>query len=91
MKHGGESVVIWAAMSWYSAGAVLTLNGRTTASDYRDILGNQVHPVVQMLMTNNDAVFKMTICRNTQPEVFSPGMSSMKMHFNISDQHNRQT
>jgi len=48
-------VLIWAAISWYSAG--LTLSGRITASDYVDILGNQVHPMVQLLLPNNDAVF----------------------------------
>ena len=31
---------------YYSARPVLTLNGRITASDYMDILGSQVHPVV---------------------------------------------
>ena len=54
-------MVIWAAISWYSASPVITLNDRITASDYMDISGNQVHPVVQMLFPNNDAVFKMTI------------------------------
>jgi len=34
-----------------------TLNGQITASDYMDILGNQVHPMVQMF-PNNDAVFQ---------------------------------
>ena len=42
----------------YSAGPVLTLNGRITASDYVDILGSQVHPVVQVLFRKNDAVFQ---------------------------------
>jgi hypothetical protein len=41
----------------YSAGAVLTLNGRITASDYVDILDSQVHPMVQVLFPINDAVF----------------------------------
>ena len=27
VKHGGGSVVIWAAISWYSAGPVITRNG----------------------------------------------------------------
>jgi hypothetical protein len=49
--------MIWAAISWYSAGPIITLNGRIPASDYVDILGNQVHSVVQMLFPNNDAVF----------------------------------
>ena len=36
---------IWAATSWYSAGPIITLNGQIEASDYVDILGNQVRPV----------------------------------------------
>ena len=43
---------------WYSAGAVLNLNGQNTASDYMDILGSQVHPVVKVLFPNNDAIFQ---------------------------------
>jgi hypothetical protein len=31
--------------------------GRITASDYMDILGNQVHPMVQILFPNNDTNF----------------------------------
>jgi hypothetical protein len=26
VKHGGRSVKIWAAMSWYSAGPIITAN-----------------------------------------------------------------
>jgi hypothetical protein len=40
------------------------------ASDYKDILGIQVHPVVQMF-PNKGAVFQGVICPYTQPEVFS--------------------
>ena len=58
MKHGGRSVMIWAAISWYFAGPVITLHGWITASDYMDILGNQVHAVVQMLFPDNYAVFQ---------------------------------
>jgi hypothetical protein len=57
VKCGGGSVMIWATISWYSAGAVITLNDQITASDYVDILGNQVHPVVQKF-PNNDAIFQ---------------------------------
>jgi hypothetical protein len=49
--------MIWAAISWYSAGPVITLKGQITAGDYVDILGNQVHPVAQMF-PNNDTVFQ---------------------------------
>jgi len=34
------------------------VNGQITASDYMDIVGNQVHPLVQMLFPNNDAVLQ---------------------------------
>ena len=50
--------MIFAAISCYAAGPILTLNGRITASDYVDILGNHVHPTVQMLSVNNDAIFQ---------------------------------
>ena len=34
------------------------LSGQITASDYVEILGNQMHPVVQVLLPNNDAIFQ---------------------------------
>jgi hypothetical protein len=55
VKHGGGSVMIWAAIFWYSAGS---LKGRITASDYVDISVNQVHTVVQMLFHTCDAIFQ---------------------------------
>jgi hypothetical protein len=55
LKHGGGSMMIWAAISWYSADLIITLNDQITASDYVDILGSQVHPMVQMF-PDNDAV-----------------------------------
>jgi hypothetical protein len=56
VKHGRRSVMVWAAISWYSAVPLITLHGRITASDCMHILGNQMLPVVQMF-PNNDAVF----------------------------------
>ena len=50
-------MMIWAAISWYSADPIITLNGQITASDYVDIVGNQVHLMVQMF-PDNDAVFQ---------------------------------
>jgi len=50
--------MIWVAISWCSAGSIFTVNGQNTDSDYMDILDNQVHPMVQMLFPNNDAVFQ---------------------------------
>ena len=51
-------MIIWAAISWYSAGPIITLNGQIAASDYVDILGYQVRLVVQMFLPNNDAIFQ---------------------------------
>ena len=50
-------MMFWAAISWHSAGLIITLNGQITASDYVDISGNQVHPMVQMF-PNNDGIFQ---------------------------------
>jgi hypothetical protein len=58
VKHEGGSVIIWAAISGYCAGPIITLNGPIIASDYVDILVNQLHPKVQMLFPKNDAVFQ---------------------------------
>jgi len=60
VMHGGGSVMMWAAISCCSAGPVITLNSHITASDYMGvgILGNQVHPVVQMFFPNNATIFQ---------------------------------
>jgi len=58
VKHVGRSVIIWGAISWYSAGPIITLNVQITASDYIDILGNWVHHMVKMSFPNNDAIFQ---------------------------------
>jgi len=34
------------------------VNGQITASDYVDILGIQLHPLVQLLFPKNDAIFQ---------------------------------
>jgi hypothetical protein len=58
VKHGGGSVMILTATSWYSVGPIITLNGQIAAIDYVEILGNQVRPVVQMFPPNNHAIFQ---------------------------------
>jgi hypothetical protein len=50
--------MVWAAISWYSAVPIITVNGRNTVSNYVDSLGSQVHPMVQMLYPNNEAAFQ---------------------------------
>jgi hypothetical protein len=37
LKLGSGFVMIWAAIFWYSAGSVITRNGRITANEYVDI------------------------------------------------------
>ena len=49
--------MIWAAISWYFAGPIITLSGRIAVSGYVNILGNQVDPMVQMFFHKNNAVF----------------------------------
>jgi hypothetical protein len=45
-------------MVQYSVGPIITLHGGIIASEYVDRLGNQVHPIIQTLFPNNDAVFQ---------------------------------
>jgi len=88
VKHVGGSVMVWVAISWYSAGPIINLNGRITAIDHVDILGHQVHPMVQMLLPTMMQFLKMTIRPYTQPEVFRLGLRSTK---NFQGQYNGQT
>jgi hypothetical protein len=41
----------------YSVGPIITLYGQNTVMKYVDRLGNRVHPTIQSLFLNNDAVF----------------------------------
>jgi hypothetical protein len=47
VKHGEGSVMVWAAIPWYSVGSIITLHGEITAREYVDRLGSQVHPMIQ--------------------------------------------
>jgi hypothetical protein len=42
----------------HSVGTIITLHGRITAREYVDRLVNRVHPIIQNLIPNNDAVFQ---------------------------------
>ena len=57
VKHRGGCVVIWAGIAWYSDGPIITVNGEITASEYVDILGNQVYQMVE-IFPNINAVFQ---------------------------------
>jgi hypothetical protein len=58
VKHMEGSVMVWAAISWYSVGHIVIFHGGITAREYMDRLGNQVHPMIQMLFPNKDAVLQ---------------------------------
>jgi hypothetical protein len=58
VKHGAAPVIVWAAILWYSVVPIITLHDRTTAREYVDRLGNQLHPTIQTLFLNYDAVFQ---------------------------------
>jgi hypothetical protein len=53
-----QIVIIWGAISWNSAGPIITPNVRITASDYVDISGNWVCHMIKMSFPNNDAIFQ---------------------------------
>jgi hypothetical protein len=57
VKHRVGSVMVRAAIYWYSVGLIITLHGQITAREYMDRSGNQGHPMIQMLLLNNDAEF----------------------------------
>jgi hypothetical protein len=48
----GSSIVVQC-----SAGPIITFHGRITVGEYVDRLGNQVHPMIQVLFLNNVVVF----------------------------------
>jgi hypothetical protein len=58
VKHGGSPAMIWAAISWYSVGPIITPPGRITVREYMDRLGNQVHPMIWTLFPYNETLFE---------------------------------
>jgi hypothetical protein len=67
----------------YSAGLIITLHGRFIAMEYVNRSDNQVHPMIQTLFPNNDAVFQAKMPPTTQLELFNHCLKSMKVNFNI--------
>ena len=60
--------MILSAISWYSAGPIVTLNVRITAGDH---VNYQMRYVIQLLFPNSDAVFQDEIRLYPQQEVSS--------------------
>jgi hypothetical protein len=75
-------LTVWAAISWYSAGAVIILQGRITARQYVGRLDNHVHSIIQTLFPNNDRALQVL-------KLFSHGLKNMTVNLNIfPDLHN---
>lgn len=56
VKHKGGFVMVWPVISWYSACPIITMLDNVTARDYLSILGNQVHPIVQILFPKGSTI-----------------------------------
>jgi hypothetical protein len=50
----GSSIMV----QYFVGPIIISLYGRTTAREYVDRLGNQVHPMSQTLFLNNNSVFQ---------------------------------
>jgi hypothetical protein len=88
VKHRGGSVMVWVAKF---VSPMITHHGRIIAREHVDRLGNQVYPTLFTLLPNNGAVFQDDSVPFTQLELFSHGLKSMNVNFNIfPDQHNQQ-
>jgi hypothetical protein len=78
-------------MVQYSVGPIITLHGRLTVRKYVDRLGNQVHPMIQTLFPNKDAVSQDDNDPIHHLELFSYSLKSIKVNFKIfPGQHNHQ-
>ncbi|GFX38001.1 DDE_3 domain-containing protein [Trichonephila clavipes] len=84
VKHGGGSVMIWAAVLWFSVGPIVTLKGRITEEKYREILVDQVHPVMQTLFPAGDGIFHDEIMHLSLQRVMSSnGLMNTRMMLNM--------
>ncbi|GFW44101.1 DDE_3 domain-containing protein [Trichonephila clavipes] len=56
--HGCGSVMIWAAISWFSARPIVTPKGKITREKYTEVLVNQINPMLQTLFSAEDGIFQ---------------------------------
>jgi hypothetical protein len=79
VKHMRGSVMVWAAISQYSVGPIIALQGQITPRVYMVSLGNQVHPMIQMLFQTMIPFSKMNVSPFTRLERFSHDLKSRKV------------
>ncbi|GFW85474.1 transposable element Tc1 transposase [Trichonephila clavipes] len=58
VKHGGGSVMVWAAISSRGLGPLVVLRGMITGDHYRSILADHLHPMLQTLFPGECLVFQ---------------------------------
>jgi hypothetical protein len=74
----------------YSVGPTITIHGRIIAMECVVRLGTQIHPMIQTLFPNKDAVLRDNAPTHTD-ELFSYGLKSVNLNFNIfSGQYNHE-
>jgi hypothetical protein len=78
-------------MVQYSVGPIITLHDRITVREYVDRLGNQVHPMIQTLLPNNDAFFQDDNTHIHTAGTIQSRFEEHKVNFNIfPGQNNHQ-
>jgi hypothetical protein len=70
--------MVWAAISWYSAGPIITLHGKIACKGVSVQDFSRVHPMIQTLCPNNDAVLDVIV-----PILTAETVQSMKLNFSI--------
>ncbi|GFX91262.1 transposable element Tcb1 transposase [Trichonephila clavipes] len=58
VKHGEESVMVWAAISFRGLGPLVVLRGMITGDPYQSILEDHLHPMLQTLFPGERPVFQ---------------------------------
>ncbi|GBM40850.1 Transposable element Tc1 transposase [Araneus ventricosus] len=84
VKHGRGSVMVLSAITWFSVGPMITLQGYIKAKEYVNILADQVHSMVQALFPNSDVSSKTTKLLFTQLTSSRTGFLTTRMNCHIS-------
>ncbi|GFT67265.1 hypothetical protein TNCV_2359461 [Trichonephila clavipes] len=75
--------MVCAAVSWVSAGPIVTLKGIITGENYKDILARQIHPMMQALFPAGEGIFQYDNPLAKQQCLINHGLknTSMKLDF----------